>query len=152
MEHKVKVVPADMMVEHIQELLKETDNVPLIISGNSMSPFLVHGRDTVYLSRIENTLKRGDMVLYRRENGAYILHRIYKVNEMGCDMIGDAHSIVEPNIGFDNILAIVTAVKRKGKFLRHGSFWWLFFEKVWIRMIRIRPFCVKFYTKLADKT
>lgn len=35
--------------------------------------------------------------------------------------------------------ALVTAVRRKGKLLQPGSFWWDFFEKVWIRVIPLRP-------------
>ena len=37
------------------------------------------------------------------------------------------------------MLAVVTAVRRKGKLLKQGSFWWDFFEKVWIRMVPLRP-------------
>ena len=39
----------------------------------------------------------------------------------------------------DQVLALVTAVRRKGKLLQPGSFWWDFFEKVWIRVIPLRP-------------
>lgn len=35
--------------------------------------------------------------------------------------------------------ALVTAVRRKEKLLQPDSFWWDFFEKVWIRVIPLRP-------------
>ena len=148
MEHRVKVVPADEMAEHIQALLEETENVPLVISGNSMSPFLVHGRDTVFLSKITKPVKRGDIVFYRRDNGRYILHRVYRVNEDCCDMVGDAQTAIEPSVRYENMIAVVTAVKRKGKILNHNSLCLWFFEKVWIRMVGLRPLAVKLYTKL----
>ncbi|MBQ8830099.1 MAG: S24/S26 family peptidase [Oscillospiraceae bacterium] len=151
MEHNVKVVPSDVMTEHICELLEETDNVPLVISGSSMSPFLVHGRDTVYLSKIRSTVKRGNMIFYRRDNGKVILHRVIKVKENGCDMVGDAQTVIEPNVSYDNMIAVVTAVTRKGKLLKRSSICWLFFEKLWIRMIKLRPFIVKVYTKLVGR-
>ncbi len=148
MVHNVKVVPADTMVEHIQALLTEASAVPLVISGNSMSPFLVHGRDTVYLSRIEKPVKRGDMVLYRRENGSYILHRVYAVKGPLYDMVGDAQTDIELSVRREDMIAVVTSVNRKGKILKRNSFCWMFFEKIWIRMIKIRSFAVKFYSKL----
>ena len=35
--------------------------------------------------------------------------------------------------------ALKIAVRRKEKLLQPGSFWWDFFEKVWIRVIPLRP-------------
>lgn len=57
-------------------LLDDTQAVPLVIS--SMTPFLVHGRDTVYLSKVSGPIKKGDMVLYQRSSVRYILHRALK--------------------------------------------------------------------------
>lgn len=127
------------MMEPLLGLLEETDAVPLVISGNSMTPFLVHGRDTVYLSKPEEPFRRGDMLLYRRRNGAYVLHRVYRVDGDCLTMVGDGQTVLEPGICRDQILARVTAVGRKGKLLESGSFWWNFFEKVWIRMVPVRP-------------
>lgn len=45
--------------------------------------------------------------------------------------------------------ALVTAVRRKGKLLQPGSFWWNFFEKVWIRVIPLRPGIVAAYSALT---
>ena len=45
--------------------------------------------------------------------------------------------------------ALVTAVRRKEKLLQLGSFWWDFFEKVWIRVIPLRPGIVAAYSALT---
>lgn len=139
MERKVKVMEPERLMEPLLELLEETEAVPLVISGSSMTPFLVHGRDTVFLSRVCRPLKRGDMVLYRRDSGAYILHRVYRVEQDSFTMVGDAQTMLEPGIRPDQVKALVTAVRRKGKILRGGSFWWDFFETIWIRMVPLRP-------------
>lgn len=138
MEHKVKVIDPQQLIPSLLELLDDTPSVPLLISGNSMSPFLIHGRDTVYLSRITHPPKRGDMILYRRDNGNYVLHRVYEAGAT-YTMVGDAQTLLEKGIRPDQLLAIVTAVSRKGKILKKGSFWWDFFEKTWIRMVSARP-------------
>ena len=148
MEYKVKTVEPERLMPELLELLEVTEPVPLVVSGNSMSPFLAHGRDTVYLSNIKEPPKRGDMVLYRRSSGAYILHRVSRVEETGCTIVGDAQDWLETGIQPQQILAVVTAVRRKGKLLRKGSFWWDFFEKVWIRMVPLRRGAMALYARL----
>ena len=139
MEHNVKILAPEELMEPLLALLEETESVPLVISGYSMTPFLLHGRDTVYLSRIKEPLKRGDMVLYRRDTGAYILHRVYRVEGETYTMVGDAQTQLEPGIRKDQMLAKVVAVRRKGKLLKKGDFLWDFFEKTWIGMVSARP-------------
>lgn len=146
MEHNVKVVEPEVLIPSLLDLLEETETVPLVISGSSMTPFLVHGRDTVYLSKVTQPLKRGDMILYQRRSGGYILHRIFRVDAESYTLVGDAQTLLEPGICPDQVLAIVTAVRRKGKLLRKGSFGWDFFEKVWIRMVPLRPAVRRMYS------
>ena len=148
MEHKIKVLEPRLLMPALLELLEVTEPVPLVISGDSMTPFLAPGRDTVYLSNIRQPLRRGDMVLYRRNSGDYILHRIYRPEGETYTMVGDAQNWLEPGIRRDQILAQVTAVRRKEKLLCKGSFWWDFFEKVWIRMVPLRPAVMAVYTRL----
>lgn len=145
MTHTVKTVSPELVMESVLQLLEETDAVPLVISGGSMAPFLVHGRDTVYLSKATDPLKRGDMALYQRDNGRYILHRVFRADNGAYTMLGDAHTQPEPGIRPDQIRALVTAVRRKGKLLQKGSFWWSFFAKIWIRLVPARRFLISVY-------
>ena len=149
MEHRVRVLPPEVLMEQLLGVLDSTEYVPLNISGSSMTPFLVHSRDTVYLSKVTRPLKKGDMILYRRDNGAYILHRICRVEPESYRLVGDAQIMIEKGVRPDQVLALVTAVRRKGKLLQPGSFWWDFFEKVWIRMIPLRPGIVAVYSALT---
>lgn len=148
MEHTVRVLPPEGLTS-LLALLEETDHVPLVISGGSMSPFLVHGRDTVYLSSVTRPLKRGDMILYRRASGDYVLHRIYRVRAGSYSLVGDAQTEIEQDIRPEQVLAMVSAVRRKGKLLKPGSFWWEFFAKLWIRLVRLRPLAIAAYGLLA---
>ena len=146
MELRVRVVDPAQMIEPLLDLLDEAQAAPLVISGGSMSPFLINGRDTVYLSKISRPLKKGDMVLYRRAGGAYVLHRIFKVEDGSYTMVGDAQTYLESGIRPDQICAIVTAAYRKDKLLQKGSFWWDFFEIVWIRLVPLRPALKNMYS------
>ena len=146
MEHNVRALPPELLVQRLPELLEDAQAVPLIISGSSMSPFLVHGRDTVYLSKVTGPLKRGDMIFYRRASGACVLHRICAVEGETYSLVGDAQSVIERGIRRGQVMAMVTAVSRKGKLLQKGCFWWDFFEKVWLRLIPARRLLVRLYS------
>ena len=139
MECRVRTVDPEQIISSLLELLDEVQTVPLLISGGSMSPFLVHGRDSVYLSKIDRPLKKGDIVLYRRVSGSYVLHRILNIKNNSYTMVGDAQTRLEPGIHANQICAVVTAVRRKDKLLKKGSFWWDFFEIIWIRIVPLRP-------------
>lgn len=151
MDSRTRVLPPEELVEDLLAAMQDTQAVPLVISGSSMAPFLVHGRDTVYLSKIERAPKRGDMIFYRRGNGTYILHRVFRAGEDACDMVGDAQTGIEPGIRREQMLAIVTAVRRKGKPQKPGCFWWDFFEKIWIRLVPVRPLLARCYGLFRKK-
>jgi len=146
MEYNVKILSPEENMEALLALLEDTPQVPLVISGYSMTPFLLHGRDIVFLSKADRLPKRGDMVLYQRDSGAYVLHRVLRAKNNSFTMIGDAQTRPEPGIRSDQIRAVVTAVCRRDTVMRKGSFWWDFFEKVWIGIIPLRPAVRKVYS------
>ena len=150
MKPELRVEEPQVLMPKLLALLEETDNVPLVISGSSMTPFLIHRRDTVYLSKVRRPLKKGDMILFRRDSGDYILHRILRAEKGIYTLIGDAQNRTEP-VREDQVLALVTAVRRKGKFLKESDFRWLFFEKVWLRMIPLRHPIMKLYARAFRK-
>lgn len=153
METRKRVLAPEILLEEYRELLKneEIEALPLIISGNSMAPFLIHGRDTVYLSRLERPVRRGDVLLYQRTGGAYILHRVYAVKDDSYTMVGDGQVQLEPGIRREQVIAVMTSAIRKGKRQAPGSFWWEFFEKVWIHMVPVRMRVWRTYTWMRCK-
>lgn len=141
-----QVLPPETLMPKILALLEVCDAVPLVITGGSMTPFLVHQRDTVYLSKPRRHLKRGDMIFYRRDDGRYVLHRIYQVKDGAYWLVGDAQTGIEPGIRPDQVIALVNAVRRKGKLIKPGDISWEFFEHCWIRMIPLRPVFFKIHS------
>ena len=154
MKTQTKIFPPELLLEEYRKLLQEEDvkDLPLTVTGGSMSPFLIHGRDTVYLSRLTRPARRGDVLLYRRDNGAYVLHRVYAVTPEGYTMVGDAQTELETGIRPDQIIAIVTRVIRKDKDLRPGTFWWDIFESAWLRLLPLRNPIHKLYTIMKKTT
>ena len=139
------------LLELLPGLLEAGGTLPLVISGSSMSPFLIHGRDTVYLSKICQPVKPGDMVLYRREDGELLLHRIRRIDPRGITLLGDAQTHEESGVKQEQLLAVVTAVNRKGKLLTEKSLVWKFFAKIWLRAIPLRRKLIACYAGITRK-
>ena len=116
-----------------------------------MSPFLVHGRETICFGKPKRKLKRGDMVFYQRKNGQFVMHRIWKIKTEGLYLVGDAQQEIEGPIDEAQIFALVNRVKRKGKWIGPGDFWGEFFAKVWIRIVPLRRCVVKAYGVICRK-
>lgn len=134
----------------MENLIVQGETVSIPVSGFSMNPFLADKRDAVLVKRPERDLKRGDIVLYKRRNGQYILHRIWRVKREGYFMVGDAQTGIEGPIKHDQIIGLVEKIRRKGKWIDETDFLWKFFEKIWIRILPLRPVLCKGYSVLSS--
>ena len=132
-------------IKVLRELVEEGREVSLVISGHSMTPFLVGKRDKIYFKKPDRDLKKGDMVFYQRNTGQYVMHRIGRITSKGYYMIGDEQTRMEGPILKEQIFGLVIKAERKGKLIGPGNFWWEFFEHVWIHMILLRPVFKRLY-------
>ena len=109
-----KTVLLDEIMPLIRERLSAGENVQFSPRGTSMLPMLKQGRDSVILSPVTGCLRRGDLPLYQRKNGQYVLHRVISVGEKYI-CCGDHQ--VEPEYGIEHeqIIAVVSSFTRKGK-------------------------------------
>ena len=150
-------VPLDDLSPIMESCLHEGQEVILTITGNSMCPLLRHRRDQVVLAAVDgDALYPGDVPLYRRRNGAYVLHRVIArddgtrcefvdgttqdstllVGEVRYTLLGDAQTELEHGIAPQQIVARAVAFIRRGKRIDcNGAsyrrfvrwwYWWLF--------------------------
>ena len=139
-EHQVHM--QDLMPV-FQETLAQGKTVRFSPRGVSMLPMLRQGKDTVTLSPVTDRLKKYDIPLYRRDDGAYILHRVSKVDET-YTCIGDNQYVYEPGIRNDQIIGVVTAFTRGNREISVTSVWYKLYVRVWCntRPIHFRIRCV----------
>lgn len=98
-------IPSEVLHSILSEILFSGHPVSITVTGTSMQPFLRHAKDRVYLVRCDpSEVKRGDIVLYVRDDGAWVLHRVYHAGS-SFTMIGDGQWVLEPNIRKDQIIA-----------------------------------------------
>ncbi|MGM9537493.1 MAG: S24/S26 family peptidase [Candidatus Onthomonas sp.] len=138
----LRIIDAQVYIPLLQSIMAEGKVVPLIITGSSMTPFLAPRRDRVFLKQAEGPLKRGDMAFFRRPNGQYVFHRIWKVQGDQYYFLGDAQTEIEGPVPRNAIFAVAVQAERKGKTLTPDAFWWKFFRDIWplLRPVR-RPIC-----------
>ena len=101
----------------VEAELNSGKDVQLPIKGTSMTPFLINDRDEIILTAMNSRrIKVGDLVMFRRDDGSYAMHRIYKVNGDGTfDILGDNHYAPDRNIRYDMLVAYVPKAIRKGR-------------------------------------
>lgn len=119
-------------------------DIPIPVAGGSMVPFL-HSGDTVYLSPVDRPLRKGDIILYQRGSGRYILHRIRKIRRDGSlVMLGDAQQDRELLPSQRQVRAIVTSAVHKGKPCTPRSLRWWLYAHLWLHLRPVRHLLMKF--------
>ncbi|MCI6771633.1 MAG: nucleotidyltransferase family protein [Oscillospiraceae bacterium] len=138
----------DVVIEAVKSRLECGQTAVLKVTGSSMTPFLVPERDSVELAGIKNEPKTGDVVLYKRKNGAYVLHRVIKTDKDGFYFTGDSQTFVEGPIEKDQLIAVCDAFVRKGKRIAGKEPRWKAYEFLWRKFRKCRPSLMKAYEKM----
>ncbi|MBR5586876.1 MAG: S24/S26 family peptidase [Clostridia bacterium] len=133
-----RVVEMKKLEPSIKEIVAAGGNVKLTVTGKSMLPILMEYRDSVILEKTSK-LKKGDIALYRRSNGDYVLHRVVKIKKDGIAMCGDNQKVIEYPIMPEQIIATCSAIIRKGKRIEKNNFVYRLIVFAWISLIPFRP-------------
>lgn len=131
--------PAD-----IEKLLEEGNVIQIKPQGWSMYPLFVDGRDSAIIESADGReLKRGDVVLYRREKSILVLHRIWKCRPEGFYMVGDNQAEIEGPLHREQIKGIMTGMIRKGKNISLRNPGYVVYAKLWLWLRPCRPWMSK---------
>jgi signal peptidase I len=98
----------------IEEVLSSGGKVKITATGTSMEPVIKNGSDTVTLTAVNKELGIDDIVLFKRDNGKLVLHRIIGKNQTGFVLRGDSQWTTEA-VSAENIIAVLDSVERNGK-------------------------------------
>ena len=100
----------------LAETIQSQGEIMVSTSGISMYPMLRHRRDMVVVEKVTRKLKKNDVPLYVLPSGKLVLHRILKVTDNGYIIRGDNLFHKEYNITDDNIIGVLKAFYRNGKY------------------------------------
>lgn len=130
----------------IKEKIDNGGTVKLPITGISMRPLLVWGRDTVDIIKCDSP-KKGDIVFYLRDNGQFVLHRIVDTDENGYVLCGDNQWYLERGIRHRHIIAVVKSITRKGKTFDVTNIPYRIYSSLWMALLPLRKCIIPFVRK-----
>ena len=132
-----KTVQLDEIMPLIRERLAVGENVRFSPRGTSMLPMLLPGRDSVVLSPVTGRLRRGDLPLYQRKNGQYVLHRVIAAGE-SYTCCGDHQVYPEYGIEHGQVIAVVSSFTRKGKCISVDAIGYRVYCTIWMASRPVR--------------
>ncbi len=132
-----KKISLEEIYPTIKASIDNGGSVELPITGTSMLPLLVWGRDTVTIKKCENA-NRGDIIFYRRDDGHFVLHRVVDKNDNGYVICGDNQVVKEYGICDNHIIAVVTDITRKGKTFSVNKLSYKIYSKLWTAILPFR--------------
>ncbi len=124
-------------IEVIEEVLNSGGTFRMYPRGTSMLPLIDQRRDSVVLERREDKrLKKHDIVFYRRNNGAFILHRVMRVCSDGSYvMCGDNQTYLEKGVPESAIIARVSCIYKGDRQMSLRSLGYRLYTFFWTKML-----------------
>lgn len=145
----VKCVKAEDMFRIISEVIGLGRTAKITVTGSSMYPFLRDGIDSVCLSRCNfNDLRNRDIVLIKRDSGGYVMHRVHRKEKDCFYIVGDAQQWIEGPLRPDQLVAAVTGVWRRARFIECSGPGWRLLALIWMLMLPVRYRIIGIYQNI----
>ena len=147
---KVLTAKANELFLLMEHMFDKGKTIWIIVSGRSMLPFLRQDLDMVELKRATySDINVGDIVLILRENGEYVLHRVYKKVVDELYLLGDAQQCIEGPIRKDQIKAVVINIKRENRMISRDSYSLRVLIRLWTLFLPFRSKLLRIYGLLC---
>lgn len=133
-------------MNNIELCLKELGYAVIPTVGTSMLPLLKEGKTRVEVeARSQKPLKKGDVVLYKKNDGTLVLHRIIKAeNEDAVTVLGDHQFKNAEQVDKTQIIAVARGFFINGKYVDEKTRWYRVYSKVWVGSLTLRRCCLAF--------
>lgn len=102
------------MNKKFEDVIAEHGRLVYTNVGDSMLPIVREG-NLLIIEAVKAPLKVGDVPLYKRDSGQYVLHRIVGIKNGKYTMRGDNRTVEEKGITDRHIIGVLTGIVRNGK-------------------------------------
>ncbi len=150
------------MPKRIEDIIRERGFYITKTKGTSMYPLIKGDCSDVCIVRIDGDIKKYDVVLYIRESGEYVMHRVLDIKDEGCVCCGDNQWELEYGVTRDMIIGRLDSWYKNGErhtvsdksYLRYVKFWCMSLKlrKLMLKTVRLKwklkEFCYKKYKKV----
>lgn len=152
MTNNKKVCSYKELLSIIEASISENGVFPLVVTGTSMTPTLYSERDVVHLvSPTYKLPEKYDIVLFKRSDGAVILHRIIKKLPDNRFLINGDSQIWTEEINFSQIVAVTKSYVKNNKKISCDTTGYKIKSAIWCKTRRFRPFLFKLSSVLNRK-
>ena len=132
----------------IKQILKRFFGIEICIrikpQGYSMYPLFIPGRDEALIQEVPvSSLRRNDVILYRRDQSILVLHRIARITPEGLFLVGDNQSELEGPLREDQVRGKLIAFVRRGKETPVSNPLYRLLSSLWLCMLPVRPLCFR---------
>ena len=129
-------LPMEQLIPLVQLQLSESGKASLVVTGGSMLPMLRPMKDRVLLAPPEKYTK-GDIILYQRANGKYVLHRILQKKDGYSICCGD-NQCEKERVEDSWVLAVVTDFYKLRKQYSVANKRYRLYKWAWVTLFPIR--------------
>lgn len=147
---QIKPTDIDALYPIIEDAIKNGGSVKIKVSGFSMYPLVVSRRDSVVLTGADS-VKVGDVSLFKREDGDYILHRIVGKKDGAYMVRGDYEQKIEYPVYEHQIIAVAEGFYRNEKYISCDSKLYKLYKAFWMRTVFIRPIILTILANITSK-
>ena len=147
---QIKQTDMQTMFPLIEQAIKEGGSVKLKVSGYSMYPLVSSRRDSVLLVKADN-ISIGDVPLFKREDGKFVLHRIVGEKDGAYFTMGDYETEKEYPVYPEQIVAKAAGFYRKEEFIDCKSVKYKIYRFFWTHTLFLRPFFLNFIADAGKK-
>ena len=136
----------------LEQLLKDGNIIRIHPQGYSMYPMFLPGRDEALIESVcADSCRKNDVVLYRRDSGILVLHRICRITEEGFYLVGDNQWEVEGPLRPSQIIGRLVGFIRNGNEISVSHPLYRMLSSLWLLLLPVRPVCFRLSAFLRKK-
>lgn len=123
-----------------EQILDTHGTLMCTIKGVSMLPLLRQNKDVSIIKKKElHCCNKYDVVLFKRKDGQYVLHRILKVQKNSYWIVGD-NCISGEYVHEEQLLGVLISIIRNGKTIPVTALRYNVYVQTWCRFYPVRFF------------
>ena len=123
----------------IAEQLRAGKTVAVSTHGVSMQPLLYENKTHVLIEPLNRDLKVGELPVFLRSDGKYVLHRVIRVDDDFYYTRGD-NCIGMEKVPKERMLGVVTEIYRNGRYIKMTDRSYCLYVSIWQATAPLRIF------------
>ena len=135
---EIAPIPMESLAELLSVQMESGGIARLVVTGSSMHPTLRHCKDAVFLRPLQRELERGDVILYRRKNGRFVLHRIISKPKGDVFFCSGDNQWQKERVTTTQVLAVTDGFIRKKKEVSEDDLRYRLWVSIWLFLFPVR--------------